>query len=60
MELGFTKSKVGSNLYFKVECGKPICVDDLIEEDEIIVDKKEEVLKIEIEPPDVSLVWDQL
>ena len=46
MSLGFTKSKEDSNLYFKVEGGKPMVlllyVDDLflIGEDELIVDTK--------------------
>ena len=40
MELGFTKSKVGSNIYFKVECGRLGYVNELTEEDELIVDTK--------------------
>ena len=46
MSLGFTKSKADSNLYFKVEGGRPamllLYVDDmfLIGENELIVDEK--------------------
>ena len=46
MSLGFTKSKADSNLYFKVEGGRPVIlllyVDDLfpIGEDELIADTK--------------------
>ena len=46
MSLGFTKSKADSNLYYKVEGGRPMMlllyVDDLFltREDEIIVDAK--------------------
>ena len=38
MSLGFTESKASSNLYFKVEGERPLYVDDLIREDELIVD----------------------
>ena len=46
MRLGFTKSKLDSNLYFKVEDGRPVMlllhVNDLFltGEDELIVDVK--------------------
>ena len=49
MSLGFTKSKVDSNLYFKVEGGRPVIlllyVDDLFmtREDELIVDEKRRI-----------------
>ena len=38
--LGFTKSKVGPNLYLKFECGILVYVDDLTGKDELIVDAK--------------------
>ena len=49
MSLGFTKSKADSNLYFKVEGGRPVIlllyVDDLFltGEDELIVDAKRNI-----------------
>ena len=40
MDLGFTESKLGSNLYFKVEFERLEYADDLIGEDELIIDAK--------------------
>ena len=40
MDLGFTKSKVGSNLYIKVESVRLVYVYYLTREDELIVDAK--------------------
>ena len=50
MNLGFTKSKANSNLYFKVECESPMIlllyVDDmfLTGEDELITDAKRRII----------------
>ena len=45
MNLGFNKSKLGSNLYFKVEGGILVYVHDLflIGEDELIIDAKRNI-----------------
>ena len=42
MALGFTKSKEDSNLFFKVEGGRLVYVDDLFltREEELIIDAK--------------------
>ena len=51
MVLGFTESKVDSNLYFKVEGGRPVMlrlyVDDLFStgEDELILDENGKCMK---------------
>ena len=61
MSLGFTKSKVYSNLYFKVECGILVMlllyVDDmfLTGEDELIVEAKMNLV-IEFEMKDLGMM----
>ena len=44
MTLGFTKSKVDSNLYFKVEGGTPVML--LLYVDELFLTGKEELIKV--------------
>ena len=61
MSLGFTKSKMDSRLYFKVEDGRPVMlllyVDDLFltGEDELIVDAKMK-LATEFEMKDLGMM----
>ena len=61
MRLGFTKSKADSNLYFKVEYGRPMIlllyVDDLflIGEEELIIDARRR-LATEFEMKDLGMM----
>ena len=43
MSLGFTKSKANSNLYFKVEGGKPVML--LLYVDDLFLTSKDELIK---------------
>ena len=44
MTLGFTESKADSNLYFKVEGGRPVML--LLYVDELFLTGKEELIKV--------------
>ena len=43
MSLGFTKSKVDSNLYFKVEGGRPVML--LLYVNDLFLTREEEIIK---------------
>ena len=45
MDLGFTKSKVDSNLYFKVEGGRPVML--LLYVDDLFLKEKRNSLKLQ-------------
>ena len=55
----FTKSKADSNLYFKVECGRPVMillyVDDLFLTDELIKDSRR-IFDTEFEMKDLGMI----
>ena len=58
MDLGFTKSEVGSNLYFKVECKRLVYDEDLIQRTHCRC--KEVVMKTERAPQDGVSIWDKV
>ena len=44
MTLGFTESKVDSNIFFKVEGGRPVML--LLYVDDLFLKRKEELIKV--------------